>query len=85
MEIEFNTSRIAKRDSIPPAAPRESAPLAANDASFPAASSLDGKLSDISSGRPDKIEQAKSLLVDPNYPPLELLDRIAHLLAVNVK
>jgi len=85
MEIEFNTSRIASRDATQSVARPDAGPVAADNASFPNATSLDAQLRELANVRPDKIVLAKSLLADTNYPPLELLDRIAHLLAVNTK
>jgi hypothetical protein len=85
MEIEFNTSRIAKRDSSQPVAKREATPSVSDTTSFTAAASLEAKLSDAYAVRPEMVEKAKSLLAIPNYPPTELLDRIAALLAVHNK
>ena len=84
MEIEFNTSRIASRDSSQPTARADASPVA-EQPSFPNATSLDTQLRELATVRPDKVAQAKSLLANTNYPPLELLDRIAHLIAVNIK
>jgi hypothetical protein len=53
--------------------------------SFMASASLEGKLSALPTVRPEKVDLAKSLLANPNYPPTELLDRIAILLAVHNK
>ena len=86
MEIEFNTSRIAKRDAAPPTARTESTPSPTDTTSFTAAASLDSQLQSLPPARVDKVALAKSLLSNPNYPPQELLDRIAALLAVhNIK
>jgi hypothetical protein len=86
MEIEFNTSRIAKRDLTPPAVRTGSAPAATDTTSFTATNSLDGQLQNVPASRVDKVALAKSLITNPNYPPAELLDRIAALLAVhNIK
>ena len=85
MEIEFNTSRIAERDSSQPVARRDIAPAAADAPSFPSASSLEGKLSDLSTVRPDKVELAKSLVANPLYPPTDLIERIATLMAITFK
>ena len=82
MEIEFNTNRIARRDSSQTVAQREAAPSASDTASFANSASLQGKLNDLTTVRPEKVDQARSLLANPNYPPAELLDRIATLLAV---
>ena len=86
MEIEFNTSRLAKRDLTPPVARPGSPPPAVDTTSFTATTSLDGQLQNVPATRVDKVALAKSLITNPNYPPTELLDRIAALLAVhNIK
>jgi hypothetical protein len=85
MEIEFNTSRVASRDSGQPVARQEATPSVSDTMSFMASASLEGKLSALPTVRPEKVDLAKSLLANPNYPPTELLDRIAILLAVHNK
>jgi len=85
MEIEFNTSRIAKSDSGQQVAKREATPSVSDSASFTTTASLEGKLNALPTVRPELVERAKSLLANPNYPPAELLDRIAALLAVHNK
>ena len=82
MQIEFNTNRIAKRDSSQPVAQRAATSSASDTASFADSASLQAKLNDLTTVRPEKVDQAKSLLANPNYPPADLLDRIATLLAV---
>ena len=82
MEIELNTSRIAQRDLTPATTRTESAPASADSMSFSAASSLESQLQTVPAARVDKVELAKTLITNPNYPPQELLDRIAALLAV---
>ena len=83
MEIEFNTSRIAKRDAAPPTARTESTPSPTDTTSFTATASLDSQLQSVPATRVDKVALAKSLVANPNYPPQELMDRIATLLAVH--
>jgi hypothetical protein len=85
MEIEFNTSRVASRDSGQPVARQEATPSVSDTMSFTTTDSLEGKLNALPTVRPEKVGQARSLLANPNYPPAELLDRIAVLLAVNIK
>ena len=83
MNIEFDTSRIPKPASDQPVAKRDAVPAASDAASFPAATSLEARLGDIPAVRPEKVDSAKSLIASPQYPPVELLDRIAVLLAIN--
>ena len=83
MEIEFNTSRIAKREIALPATRGDASAATTDTTSFTATSSLEGQLLNVPAVRVDKVALAKSLLTNPNYPPTELLDRIAALLAVH--
>ena len=84
MEIEFNTSRIASRDSGQPVARQEATPSVSDTASFTTSASLEGKLNALPTVRPEQVEQARSLLANPNYPPAELFDRISKLLAIHL-
>ncbi len=83
MQIEFNTSRITKADVGQPAARPEAAPASTDTTSFTSAASLDAQLRTVPEVRTHKVALAKSLITNPNYPPQELLDRIAALLAVH--
>ena len=85
MEIDFNPSRIPKAELSQPVARQGASPTAADAASFSTTSSLAAKLNDISLARPEKVEQAKTLASSDSYPPVELLIRIAALLAVKLK
>jgi hypothetical protein len=81
MEIEFNTTRVASRDTGQPVARQAATPPASDTTSFTTSDSLEGKLNALPTVRPEQVDQAKSLLANPNYPPAELLSRIAKLLA----
>ena len=83
MQIEFNTSRIAKGDVGQPVARPDAAPVSTDTTSFTSTASLEAQLRDVPAVRVDKVALAKSLITNPNYPPQELLDRIAVLLAVH--
>ncbi|MFO1487718.1 MAG: hypothetical protein U1F65_04500 [Verrucomicrobiota bacterium] len=82
MEIEFNTSSIRRQDLTPQVTKRDAAAVSADTTSFTATNSLEGQLQNVPASRSEKVTMAKSLVIDPNYPPAELLDRIATLLAV---
>ena len=83
MEIEFNTSRVARPDSGEPVGKPQASQPASDVASFPSAASLENALSNVPAVRPEKVEQAKALIADTQYPPNDILDRIAVLLALN--
>jgi hypothetical protein len=82
MNIEFNTSRIPKPVPGESVTKRDTAPTVSDAAAFPAATSLEAKLSDIPAVRTDKVELARAIISNSQYPPDDLLDRIAVLLAI---
>lgn len=84
MEIEFNPGRVPKAESSHPVA-RPQAAARAEDTSFQVSAALQDKLKNMSTVRPEKVTQAKALVSDSKYPPGDVLDRIAVLLAIHVK
>ncbi len=84
MEIEFNPSRVPKVEPSQTAA-RPSAAAPMDEASFQVSAALKDKLNSLSDVRPDKVAYAKDLVSDSQYPPDDVLDRIAVLLAIKVK
>jgi hypothetical protein len=84
MEIEFNPSRVPKVEPSQTAA-RPSAVVPADQTSFTVSATLQDKLKNLSDVRPEKVAYARNLVSDSQYPPDDVLDRIAVLLAINVK
>ena len=84
MEIEFNPSRIPKVGPSQTAA-RASASASAGETSFAVSGALKDTLKNLSDIRPEKVAYAKDLVSNSQYPPNDVLDRIAVLLAINVK
>jgi hypothetical protein len=84
MEIEFNPGRVPKVEPSQTAA-RPNAAAPAEETSFPDSAALMDKLKNMSDVRPEKVAYAKGLVSDSQYPPDDVLDRIAVLLAINVK
>jgi hypothetical protein len=83
MEIEFNTRRIPTAESSPTVT-RRSDPSAATEAvSFAASDSLKSQLNNLSASRPEQVAKAKALAADGKYPPDDVLDRMAVLLAIH--
>jgi hypothetical protein len=85
MEIDFNTRRLSKADTGKPVATRPAAGSAGETASFSATQALEQKLKELSTVRPEKVAHAKEIVGDTHFPPPELVDRIASLLAMHVK
>lgn len=84
MEVDFNPSRVpSSGPSQPPA--RQDAAAATDAASFDVTAALQDKLKNLQAIRPEKVELAKSLVSNPAYPPDDVLDRIAVLLATRLK
>ena len=86
MEIEFNTSRIAKRETGQTVARPDAAATtttATDSTSFTSTATLESQMNNVPAVRADKVDMAKTLLTDPKYPPTELLNRIADLLAIH--
>ena len=83
MEIKFNPSRISQSESSPSTARRNAVPAASDSVSFASSASLKNQLNQIPSVRPEKVEQAQSLINSGKYPPDDVLDRIAILLAIH--
>ena len=84
MEVEFNTERVSQTSLTPPVSRTVAAASASDTASFPTTDSLLAKLKDIPMIRESKIAQAQALLSNGEYPPEDILDRIAVLIAANV-
>jgi hypothetical protein len=85
MEIDFIASRVPQSDWGQPVVRQGASSAVVEAASFPSTTSLESKLNEISLVRPERAEQANALVADGNYPPVELLMRIADLLAVHLK
>lgn len=85
MEIEFNPSRVPK-PGFDTTVTRSGAPTAASEqTTFTDQRPLQSKLKDIPIVRPDQVEKARELASEGHYPPDWILERIATLLALNLK
>jgi hypothetical protein len=88
MEIDFNLSRIPKPELPQPIARTGSTPAAADPVHSELVSStasLTAHINDMPLVRPEKVAAGKAQVSFTSYPPGELLDRIATLLAVHLK
>ena len=84
MEIDFNPSRIPKADWSEPVTRQSSTPAVSDVTSFSTASSLADKVNNLPLVRPDSVATAKVQVAHAHYPPDDLLDRIAVLLALHL-
>jgi hypothetical protein len=85
MEIDFNPSRVPKAEPSQPASRPDATAAATDGVSFAVTSALQEKLKNLPSTRPEKVALGKILVSDSKYPPSDVMDRIAVLLAVQVK
>ena len=84
MEIEFNPGRVGQPESAPPAVRSSAARASRAEAPFPNTDAVEARLKDIPLARPGKVEHAKPLVSNLKYPPDQVLDGIATLLAMNI-
>lgn len=86
MEINFNPIGVPQPEASQPIARQDSTVAATNtdSTSFQATSDLQSQLNKQPAVRPDQVANAQALVSNPNYPPSDVLDRIAVLLATNL-
>ncbi len=83
--IEFNPSRVPATGPNQPAARQDGAVSATDGTSFQDTEALQNQLKGLQAVRPEKVELGKTLVSDSKYPPNDVLDRIAVLLAIHVQ
>jgi hypothetical protein len=84
MEIDFNPSQMAGAAAAGPAKARPAATVTSDTPQLQGMAELQRKLYDQALTRPDKMAAATQALSDVKYPPDELLNGIAHLLAIKL-
>jgi hypothetical protein len=84
MEIDFSPNQVAAtranlpvKGAVTPAATSQDPPLQGM-------AELQRKLNELALTRPDKMTAAQQVISDVKYPPEELLNGIAHLLAIKL-
>jgi hypothetical protein len=85
MKINFNTGSVPKAESGIPTTRPDTTTTATEGASFQATAALKDKLKNQPAVRAEKVENAKNLVSNSKYPPNDVLDRMAVLLAIHVK
>lgn len=85
MEIEFSPSQLPAPRASNPAkgAPTASASVS-QSAELQGMAELQSKLNQVALTRPDKMDAVRNALAEVQYPPEELLNGIAHLLAIQL-
>ncbi len=84
MEIEFNPSRAASPMANQPVAKGRSAPPP-ESMSLGNAEALKTAVNNIPLSRSEQVDRARALVSDPSYPPADLLNAIAGVLAKNIQ
>ena len=81
MNIEFNTNRVGSSAAPQPAAKSRAADTAGDSAALDKTGALKAAIGNISLVRPEKVDAARALLSDTNFPPDHVLKAIASLIA----
>ena len=84
MEIEFNPN-ISNAEPVNPAGRQDAMRRIEENTSFTKIDALEAKLKEISLVRAEKVDQAKALVSNVQYPPETVLNSIATLLALEIK
>jgi hypothetical protein len=85
MEIDFNPSQLPAPRASGPTARAQASPATALPApQLQGMAELQNKLNQLALTRPDKMAAAQSVIEGVQYPPEELLNGIAHLLAIKL-
>ncbi len=85
MEIEFNPGRVGKPQTAQPVARSGAGRTESAEAPFSNIDAVEAKLKDIPWTRPEKVEQARPLVSNLKYPPDEVLNGLANLLALHMR
>lgn len=84
MDIKFNPSQPTESAANKPVT-RSRAAAAPETVPFEQVQSLERSVKELPLVRPEKVAQARALVADVQYPPMETLDRIASLLALHMQ
>jgi hypothetical protein len=84
MEIEFNPNSVGKPTPPQPAARPEVVRQTSQASPFEKLAAMQEKLKDVSMVRPEKVEHARALVAHVKYPPDDMLNSIASLLAMQI-
>ena len=85
MNIEFNPNNVGKPTPPQPAARQDASQPVRGETEFHNTADLENKLKEIPFVRHEKVQRAKMLATNVQYPPDEVLVGIANLLAMNLK
>jgi hypothetical protein len=81
MEINTNLSLTGVNGAAIPQRPTPEPTMLSDRVSLTNSSALEQSLANSPASRPDMVEQAKSLIADPNYPSSQILSAVSRQLA----
>lgn len=84
MEINFDPGRVPEPMTGSPVPRRTQAASGDAPGRFARTEALERALRELPPTRPEKVQQAKVYVGNAKYPPDEMLDRIANLLALHL-
>ena len=84
MEIDFSPNQLAPTPPNRPVKEATSPNGSAQTSSLQGMAQLQQKLDQVALTRPDKMDAVRQALSDVKYPPEQLLNGIAHLLAIKL-
>ncbi|MFA6544193.1 MAG: hypothetical protein WCS99_07190 [Limisphaerales bacterium] len=84
MEIKINNQTSPVGQAISRAVKTPVGASTGETASFEGRAKLDAALASTPEVRPEVVARARELVSKPSYPPREILDRIANLLAIEL-
>jgi hypothetical protein len=84
MEIEFNPN-VSNTEPVKPAGRQDAMRRIEENTSFTKIEALEAQLREIPLVRAEKVDEAKTLVSDVQYPPEKVLNSIATLLALELK
>jgi hypothetical protein len=84
MEIEFNASRGPNTGANAPVTKRTEPTPVQGEVSLDRTEALKRSVQGLPLIRPDQVDRARALVADVKYPPQEMLNRIANLLALHM-
>ncbi|HEU5125181.1 MAG TPA: hypothetical protein VFW05_14095 [Verrucomicrobiae bacterium] len=85
MEIDFNAKPIRKPESAEPVVRPDPVPPVEGNAAFKKIDALEAQLKALPQIRPEKVEEARALIANVQYPPEQVLKSLATLLALELK
>ena len=85
VNINFNTTEMGRVRREPLSSAKSERPAGGETEAFKGVASLENALQETPDVRPDKVARGRQLIADPHYPPPEIMQRVAQVLAPNIQ